>query len=163
MNPPAETAKPRFYEQTWDLSYRHALGSTVGVFLDGLREHKILGRQCPGCLRVLVPPRSYCDRCHVETGDWLEVSDRGVIEMMTIVYEPFKGLPEPPYAIAYVTLDGASTALLGYVRGTDLTDVHSATTQLAIGTRVVVRFSPEPKGDVTDYWFEVADPAAPES
>ena len=150
-----DSTQPRFYEQTWDLSYRHALGSTVGVFLDGLRDHKILGRRCPECERVLVPPRSYCDRCHVATGDWQDVANEGVIEMMTIVYEPFKGLPDPPYAIAYATLDGASTALLGYVHGLDLADVESATTKLAIGNRVVVRFSPEPKGTVLDYWFEL--------
>lgn len=157
MTSASETAPARFYEQTWDLSYRHALGTTVGVFLDGLRDAKLLGRQCPKCSRVLVPPRSYCDRCLVQTGDWQEVANEGVIEMMTIVYEPFKGLPAPPYAIAYVLLDGASTALLGYVHGIDLTDVKSATEQLAIGKRVNVHFSPEPKGDVTDYWFELSD------
>jgi uncharacterized OB-fold protein len=152
----ADTAStaPRFYEQTWDLSYRHALGSTVGVFLDGLAEGRIRGRRCPSCERVLVPPRSYCDRCSVSTGDWVDVRNEGVIEMMTIVYEGFKGLPDPPYAIAYVTLDGASTALLGYVRGVDLGDVESATTALAIGTRVRVHFEDQPKGLVTDYWFE---------
>ena len=74
--------------------------------------------------------------------------------MMTIVYEGFKGLPDPPYAIAYVTLDGASTALLGYVRGVELSDVAAATAALAIGTRLRVQFAAEPQGQVTDYWFE---------
>jgi uncharacterized OB-fold protein len=90
----------------------------------------------------------------VPTEDWVDVASVGVIEMMTIVYEGFKGLPDPPYAIAYVTLDGASTALLGYVRGLDLTDVSAATSALAIGTRVVVHFEEQPTGLVTDYWFE---------
>lgn len=148
------SALPRFYEQTWDLAYRHALGSTVGVFLDGIAEKRISGRKCPSCSRVLVPPRSYCDRCMVPTEDWVDVANVGVIEMMTIVYEGFKGLPDPPYAIAYVTLDGASTALLGYVRGLDLTDVSAATSALAIGTRVAVHFEARPTGLVTDYWFE---------
>ena len=163
MSSASELAPARFYEQTWDLGYRHALGATVGVFLDGLREQQILGRKCTACARVLVPPRSYCDRCHTETAEWQQVSNEGVIEMMTIVYEPFKGLPAPPYAIAYATLDGASTALLGYVRGVELTDVQAATKRLAIGTRVVVCFNPEPKGDVTDYWFELASSAAADS
>ncbi len=155
-----EPAQPRFYEQTWDLGYRHALGSTVGVFLDGLAEGRIKGRTCPACARVLVPPRSYCDRCSVETTDWVDVSDEGVIEMMTVVYEPFKGLPDPPYAIAYVSLDGASTALLGYVRGVELSDVVAATSALAIGTRVKVHFAAQPKGQVTDYWFEPVEAPA---
>jgi len=159
MTTNAASTQPRFYEQTWDLSYRHALGSTVGVFLDGLKEGKILGRICPSCSRVLVPPRSYCDRCLVETGEWKQVANEGVIEMMTIVYEGFKGLPDPPYAIAYVLLDGASTALLGYVHGLDLKDMDAATKRLAIGNRVTVHFRSEPKGDVTDYWFEPAGSA----
>lgn len=156
MTTDTATAAPRFYEQTWDLSYRHALGSTVGAFLDGLREHKILGTVCDSCSRVLVPPRSYCDRCSVPTAGWRQVANEGVIEMMTIVYEAFKGLPEPPYAIAYVRLDDASTALLGYVRGTELSVPAEAARRLAIGTRVTVRYAEEPRGDVTDYWFEVA-------
>lgn len=160
MTSAPESAQPRFYEQTWDLSYRHALGSTVGVFLDGLAERRIRGRSCPSCARVLVPPRSYCDRCSVETTEWTDVANEGVIEMMTIVYEPFKGLPAPPYAIAYVSLDGASTALLGYVRGVDLSDVTVATASLAIGNRVRVHFDEQPRGQVTDYWFEPAESPA---
>jgi uncharacterized protein len=150
---------PAFYEQTWDLSYKHALGETTGRFLAGLKEGRLLARGCPKCERVLVPPRSFCDRCMVATGDWVEVGLGGVIEMFTIVCEPFKGLPEPPYALAYVTPDGASTALVGYVKNIDLTDTSAAVKQLAIGGRVSTHFSAEPTGTVADYWFEV-DPGA---
>jgi uncharacterized OB-fold protein len=156
--PPKEG--PRFYEQVWDLAYRHALGETTSRFLAGLAERKLFGRRCPSCERVLVPARSFCDRCHVATGDWKEVANLGRIEMFTIVYEPFKGLPPPPYALAYATLDGADTALVGYVRGVDLSDQASAIKALAIGTRIKVVFSDEPKGTVADYWFEPADPRA---
>lgn len=97
------------------------------------------------------------------TGDWLQVSTSGVIEMFTVVYEPFRGLPEPPYALAYVMLDGADTALPGYVRGLDLTDVEAVTKTLAIGTRVRVAFAENSVGSVADYWFELetdsADPS----
>jgi uncharacterized OB-fold protein len=153
----AASEAPAFYEQTWDLRYRHALGATVGQFLRGLREHRILGRLCPGCERVLVPARSYCDRCHEETTEWREVGLTGAIEMFTIVYEPFKGLPDPPYALAYVTLAGADTALVGYVRGVDLSVPDQAARRLRIGTPVDVKFPDTPTGTVTDYWFELAE------
>jgi uncharacterized OB-fold protein len=146
---------PQFYEQTWDLSYRHALGETTSAFLGALAERRILGRRCPACGRVLVPARSFCDRDHVDTTDWVEVAGTGTIEMFTIVYEPFRNLPAPPYALAYVTLDGADTALVGYVRGLDLTDRDAAVAALAIGTRVEVRFADEPQGTAADYWFEL--------
>ena len=146
---------PAFYEQTWDLSYKHALGETTGRFLAGLREERLLARICPKCERVIVPARSFCDRDNVATEDWTDVGPGGVIEMFTIIYEPFKGLPEPPYALIYATPDGASTALVGYLKGLDLNDTENAVKQMAIGTRVVTRFTSEPTGTVADYWFEL--------
>lgn len=147
-----------FYEQTWDLSYRHALGETTSRFLEALGEGKILGRKTTEG-RVLVPPRSYDDRTHEKTGEWVEVGTSGTIEMFTIVYEPFKSLPAPPYALAYVLLEGADTALVGYVRGLDLSDQNEAAKALAIGTRVNVKFAEEPTGTAADYWFELAESA----
>lgn len=152
------TAEPAFFEQTWDLSYRHALGTTVGGFLGGLRERRLLGRRCPQCSRVLFPARSFCDRCHVSTEEWVEVEHCGTLEMFTIVYEPFPGMRvPPPYVLAYATLDGADTAVVGYVQGLDLTDVNAAAASLTTGTRIDVRFVDDPQGEVTDFWFEVAD------
>lgn len=143
-----------FHEQTWDLAYRHALGGTTSAFLQGLSEGRVLGRRCDSCERILVPARSFCDRCHAEAGQWFEVGTEGVVEMFTVVYEAFRGLPEPPYALAYVTLDGADTALPAYVRGLDLEDTESVLGHLAIGSRVRVAFADEPVGTVSDYWFE---------
>lgn len=152
-----ETTTPAFFEQTWDLSYRHALGATVGGFLEGLKSRKLLGRTCPQCGRVLFPARSFCDRCHVETTDWVEVGTSGRLEMFTIVYEPFPGmLVAPPYVLAYALLDGADTAAVGYVKGLDLADVTVASTILEVGTRLDVHFVEQPEGKVTDFWYEVS-------
>jgi uncharacterized protein len=157
VTPPVIT-EPAFFEQTWDLSYRHALGTTVGGFLAGLRAKRLLGRRCPQCQRVLFPARSFCDRDHVETTDWVEVGHRGVLEMFTIVYEPFPGMRvPPPYVLAYARLDGADTAVVGYVKGLDLSDVSAAAAQLTTGTPVAVKFTDQPQGEVTDFWFEKRD------
>lgn len=155
---PAVISEPAFFEQTWDLSYRHALGTTVGGFLAGLRDKRLLGRRCPECQRVLFPARSFCDRDHVETTDWVEVGHHGVLEMFTIVYEPFPGMRvPPPYVLAYARLAGADTAVVGYVQGLDLSDVSAAAARLTTGTPVRVRFADDPRGEVTDFWFEVSD------
>jgi uncharacterized OB-fold protein len=143
-----------FYEQTWDLSYRHALGDTAGRFLRGLKAREFMGRKCPKCERVILPARSFCDRCHVETTDWSTAEPRGELMMFTIVYEQFKGLPEPPYAIGYVLLEGADTAILGYLRGVPLEDARVAADALRVGTAMEARFVDEPRGSVLDYWFE---------
>lgn len=153
-----DVREPAFFEQTWDLSYRHALGRTVGTFFEGLRSKKLLGRSCASCERVLFPARSFCDRCHQATGDWVEVGRSGTLEMFTIVYEPFPGmLVDAPYVLAYALLEGADTAVAGYVRGLDLTDPAAAAQRLSGRPEVVVRFVDSPEGRVTDFWFELGE------
>jgi len=63
-------------------------------------------------------------------------------------------LPPPPYAFGYVKLDGADTALGGFMRGVDLSDPKAAAEALKIGTRVKTCFAEDRIGDVADYWFE---------
>ena len=154
-----EITEPVFFEQVWDLSYRHALGATVGTFLEGLKDRRLLGRRCPECRRVLFPARSFCDRDHVATDEWVEVGHHGTLEMFTIVYEPFPGmLVTPPYVLAYALLEGADTATVGYIKGLELSDAGAAARSLTTGTRLAVRFADEPQGRITDFWFEVSTP-----
>jgi len=158
QSPRAGAAEPVFFEQTWDLSYRHALGETVGGFLEGLKDRRLLGRRCTGCQRVLFPARSFCDRCHLPTDEWVDVQESGTLEMFTIVYEPFPGMRvPPPYVLAYVLLDGADTAAIGYVRGLDLSDVSVASQLLTTGMRLRVVFDEQPTGQVTDFWYELPE------
>lgn len=62
---------------------------------------------------------------------------------MTAAFESLP-LPEPPYAIAYVRLDGVSTAMVNFVRKLDLSDVPAAAAKLTPGTRVRVARSESP-------------------
>jgi uncharacterized protein len=62
----------------------------------------------------------------------------------------------PPYAFGYVLLDGADTAIGGFFKGVDLTDPATAAQRLKIGTPIVTRFAEQRRGDVLDFWFEVA-------
>lgn len=138
----------------WDITYNYAAGVTGSEFLRRLRDEKrISGVKCPKCQRVILPPRGFCERCFIPTEGWVDVGTEGVIEAFTITSEPFDGLPEPPYAIAYVTLDGASTAMLNFVRGVALSDLKAAAAKLAIGTRVRVEWVAERKGRITDFYY----------
>ena len=69
----------------------------------------------------------------------------------------FENLPPPPYAIAYVRLEGVSTAMVNFVRGLDLSDVEAAAARLQPGTRVSVVFAAEPVGRVTDFHYVLAE------
>ncbi len=143
-------------QETWNITYNHALGETASWFYVQIRDHaKIHGRRCAKTGRVLVPPRSFSDQTLQPTTEWVEVGPGGRIETFTIVYERFQNLPDPPYAFGYVLLDGADTALGGYFKGLDLTDPAKAAEKLKIGTRVVTRFAEQRIGDVLDFWYEV--------
>jgi len=146
----------RTMQAHWDLHYEHSIGPTASRFFNEIEANKkIMGKKCPSCDRVLLPPRSFCDRCYVETTDWVEIGGQGVIEAFTLVYQAFKGLPDPPYALAYVLLDGADTAMAGFIRGLDLSDHRQALSKINIGRRVKVAFAEERKGSVLDFWFEL--------
>ena len=147
--------EPMFFEQTWDLVYRHALGDTVSTFFEALRERQLLGRRCATCERVLFPPRGFCDRCHKATGDWVELDTMGTLEMFTIVVEPFRGIAvAPPYVLAYGRPNGADTAAVGFLQGIDLDDIHAAAEQLEVGMPIEIKFIEEPQGRATDIWFQ---------
>ena len=141
-------------QETWNITYRHALGETASWFFTQIRDNaKIYGRRCAETGHVLVPPRAFSDQTLKPTTEWVEVGPGGQIEAFTIVYDEFANLPPPPYAFGYVILDGAATAIGGYFKGVDLTDPAEAAKKLAIGTRVTTEFADERVGDVLDFWF----------
>jgi len=144
-------------QETWNITYTHALGETASYFYVQLRDNaKIFGRRCAKSGKVLVPPRAFSDETLQPTTEWVEVGPGGKIEAFTMVYEQFNNLPPPPYAFGYVLLDGADTAIGGYFKGVDLSDPAKAAEKLAIGTRVMTKFAEKRTGDVLDFWFELA-------
>jgi uncharacterized OB-fold protein len=141
---------------TWNFEYRYFAGETASRFFNALRdEARIYGTSCSKCGRVLVPARSFCDACFVATTGWVETGPSGVLEIFTIVATQFPGLPTPPFVIGYVTLNGASTAVLNYVRGIDLSDINAAGAILMKRPQVHARFADIREGRITDFHFEM--------
>ena len=153
MNMPAEELL--LLPGTWNFDYTYFAGETATRFFAELRDNlAILGRRCPSCRRLVVPARSYCDACYVEMGGWEPVGETGTIEAFTILTTAFPGLPEPPLVIAFVTLDGADSAILNFVEGVDLRDSGAAGKYLFANDRVRVVFSEKREGRITDFHFE---------
>jgi hypothetical protein len=140
----------------WHVHYRYSIGKVAGKFFDGLRQKKILATSCGKCQLSFLPPRAYCERSFEPCNTWVEAGLEGVIEAATIVSAEFENLPKPPYAIAYVRLDGVSTAMINFVRGLDLSNVQRAAERLRPGTRVRVQFKDEPQGRITDFHYVLA-------
>ena len=141
-------------EGTWNFNYTYFAGETASRFFAELRENRrIMGTRCPSCRRVLVPARAFCDACFVRTTEWVEVGPEGTLETFTIITAAFPGLPPPPIVMAYVTMDGADTALINLVAGLDLADIDAAAATLQTQPRVRVSFIDEPQGRITDFGF----------
>ncbi|MGE4242059.1 Zn-ribbon domain-containing OB-fold protein [Ramlibacter sp.] len=140
----------------WGFDYTYFAGEAATRFFRELVENRrIMGSRCPACKRLLVPARSFCDACMERTTEWKEVGPEGTLETFTIITTAFPGLPAPPIVMAYVTLDGADTALINLVHGEDLSDIDRAAARLNALPRVKVKFVDEPKGRITDFSFEL--------
>lgn len=145
-----------FIPGKWELPYHYAAGKVSSRFFVALRDNKkLLGVKCPKCGRVMLPPRGFCERCFVEMDEMVEVGPEGTIEGFTITMEKWPGNPDPPFAVAYVKLDGADTALLNFVAGLDFSDLDETAKKLSIGTRVKVVYKEEREGTITDFKYEL--------
>jgi uncharacterized protein len=140
----------------WNFNFKYYAGESASRFFHELRENRrIMGTRCSKCRRLLVPARSFCDACMERTDEWKEVGPEGTLETFTIITTSFPGLPPPPIVMAYVTLDGADTALINIVEGLDVTDVNEAARKLNKLPRVKTKFIVQPKGRITDFSFEL--------
>lgn len=142
-------------EDTWTARYSYSVGEVAAKFLNGLKERKILASKCSASGLVYLPPRAYCERSFEPCDQWIEAGMQGTLEVATIVAVGFAGSPPPPYVVAFVRLDRVDTAIGGYVKGMDLTDIEAASKQLKPGTRMAVEFIDEPIGKVTDFHFVI--------
>jgi len=132
------------------------MGEVGARFFDALKEKKILATHCSKSGLTYLPPRAYCERSFELCDEWVQAGLEGLIEAATIVTAAFDNLPTPPYAIAYVRLNGVSTAMVNFVRGMDLTDVPAAAARLTPGTKVKVQFIESPEGKITDFHYLLA-------
>ncbi len=97
---------PGLVESSPQAKYEFSAGPTISRFLKGLKEGKILGRRCPRCGRIYVPPRDYCEFCHVPLADWVEVPDTGRVETAVVSYISVKRERlEKPEVVGVIRLD----------------------------------------------------------
>ena len=126
------------------IPYRWSYGKSLTRFFEESRDNRrLMGTKCPRCAAVIVPAARICTPCFVETSEWVEVSDHGVLATFTTVHLPFPGQPtEPPYTYGLILLDGASnyySHLIG-----------EPVERLACGMRVQAVWADHRKGDLFD-------------
>ncbi|MDD5466577.1 MAG: Zn-ribbon domain-containing OB-fold protein [Anaerolineales bacterium] len=127
-----------------NLSFSYAAGETASRFLTALRdEQKIYGTRCPSCQRVLVPARSFCPRCFVETTEWIKVEPEGTLIAFA---SALASLIAHPTSLALIRLDGADTNLL-HLLGEGEPEAWQ------IGMRIEAIFAAERVGSIRDILY----------
>lgn len=134
---PAPAVAPLFSDWTMEFPYKHSTGETIGRFLAGLRDQRLIwGQRVPG-QGVIVPPLGYGETDAAEGGEWVAVENAGTVTAVAVVHEATEGLhpAAAPFAFVLVRLDGADTALPHIVtEGLD---------RLRVGSRVEAVWRPD--------------------
>ncbi|HEX2032438.1 MAG TPA: Zn-ribbon domain-containing OB-fold protein [Actinomycetota bacterium] len=95
-----------------DARYAWDTGVAVGEFLRGLKDGRILARECRKCRRILVPPRMFCEQDFRPTDRWVQVQDTGRINTFSICYIRWDMVKlEQPELPAVIEIDGASPGI----------------------------------------------------
>jgi len=103
------------------------------AFIAGAREGRLLLRHCDDCGKTHWYPRAVCPHCLSSNTQWKPASGRGTVYSHSTMQRV-----EPPYTLAYVTLDEGPTLL------TNLVDAGPEGWR--IGMPVQVRFVPTDDG-----------------
>jgi len=129
--------------------YRYSMGAIPSYFFRMIRdEKKIMGRKCPQCGVVYIPPRPVCGPCFEPTTEWVEVGPRGTLVAFTVVYftflDPMTGKRRPvPYGYGIVKLDGTDRRLQHFLSESD-------PKKLKVGMRMEAVFAEDRKGNLAD-------------
>jgi len=145
------SAKSRTVKGYVSLPYNWSMGPTTTRFFEEFKNKRIMGTRCETCNRVLIPARSFCSECFVETKNWVQVSDEGTIRTWVLINFSYEGQPRvPPYITAIIDLDGADVGLPHFVDGIDMDDVKTVAEKVRIGSRVKAVWKNNREGNILD-------------
>jgi uncharacterized protein len=131
-----------------DARYAWDAGTAVARYLDGLKEGRILARECRRCRRILVPPRMFCEECFRPTDRWVEVRDTGRVNTFSICYIRWDMVkledPEIPFVLE---IDGATPGM-GFMH--KLGEVEPDDVRVGMEVEAVWRPEEERVGSILD-------------
>jgi uncharacterized OB-fold protein len=146
-----EEKATREVSDTWDLSLYRWKVEVDGqkLFLEGLKDKRILGRECDKCGTVYVPGVTYCRKCFVDMEKVVEVGTEGQIATFTVNLADVRGNPlEEPQVICNIKLKGSDSWIMGNLV---IDDWH----KVKVGMPVKIHFRDETTGALADLeYFE---------
>ncbi len=141
------------------LDFQVIAGRDFARFLRAIAEGKLIGRRCPSCKKVYVPPRGACPTCAVIMGEEVPVADTGTVATFCIVNVPYEGQTmKLPYVYASVLLDGSDIPFPHLIQGIEAKDVR-------MGLRVRAEWVPaaelRPTMESIRWFVPTGEPDAP--
>ena len=95
------------------LDYTFTASDFTTSYLEALREGRFIGDRVVEGDSVYSPPRGVCPRTGLATTELVDLPNRGVIKMFTVVHIPIPENPmKPPLTIANIQLEGTDTTFL---------------------------------------------------
>ncbi len=139
------------------LEYQVVAGRDLSRFLASIAEGRFLGKRCPSCHRVYVPPRGACPSCGVALTTEVAVADEGTLTTFCVVNIPVEGRSiKLPYVYGSVLLDGADIAFAHLIQGLPVDEVR-------MGLRVRAEWvaDPQPTLETILGFVPTGEPDAP--
>jgi hypothetical protein len=100
--------------ETWDPNAQYAWDAGVAIsrYLKELKAGRLIGRSCPECNRILIPPRMFCETCFYPTDRWVPLKDTGTVLTFSRCYVTWDMVKlEKPQIPAVIEIDGASPGM----------------------------------------------------
>jgi uncharacterized OB-fold protein len=134
------------------MNYKYSLGGQSRFFIELKDNKQIMATKCEKCGTIYCPPRVACGKCYHPT-QWVPLKDTGVIRVSTLVwYSTSAFIQNIPYAVGYIQLDGASTAINQGIFSENLVP-----SKIRPGERVRAVFKKDREGKITDFFFVPLD------
>jgi len=139
-------------------AYRYKAPRLVEEFVAGHKEKKLIGSWCPGCGKVIVPPRYICGRCHRIMDERMVVSNWGTVSSFIISPPAEKGkmiifgidavesgtIKEGTVITpAFIRFDGSDANVGTEIINVDAKDIY-------VGMRVKAVWADNPQGMLSD-------------
>ena len=133
------------------LEYAWDNGIGIGLYLNGLKEGKILASYSHTSNRIMIPPRAFDELAWCNTDGDIEVKDTGTVQTFSISrvnWDASRRKPgEPPLIPAVIALDGASEKM-GILHLLD--EVKPEDVYIGMKVKAVWKPADEREGLITD-------------
>jgi uncharacterized OB-fold protein len=124
----------KFIEQTVSLDYARPLTKATRLYLDAIRDGRIIGHRCQSCGRVYTPPKGYCPICTVAHGkeQEIELSPTGTLVSFTILNPDALHQGDDPTVRGTVRLDGSDVSITGELADVKPDEAHAGIRMRAV-------------------------------